>query len=177
MPHLPERDPALYERACQSIAEQTLQPDQIIVEWDPNHTGCAATLNRALARVECDWIAQLADDDYFLPEHLETLAAHTEHADVVYPDCIELGAEHGVGGDFDPDRLNGGNYIPGGGSLIRTDAVRMVSGWCRHGDPDWHPFEDWVMWKRLRDAGCTFVHVPQKTWVYRFGDQQTGGQA
>ena len=177
MPHLPGRDRGLVDEAVASVHAQTRKPDQFILEPDVEHTGCAATLNRALEKVTCDWVAQLADDDFFLPEHLAVLEAHIGKADVIYPDCLEYGATPGVGGDYDAERLTSANYIPGGGSLIRTAAARMVGGWCRRGDPDWHPFEDWVMWKRLRDAGCNFVHVPQKTWVYRFGVHQTGGQA
>jgi hypothetical protein len=175
IPHLPERDPALYAEAIASVRGQTRLPDQLIVESDPNHTGCAATLNRALERVECEWIAVLGDDDYLLPNHLAVLEAHLA-ADVLYPDFLQLGAFHGIGGPFDETRLRDANYIPGGGSLIRTAAARMVGGWCRRDDPDWHQFEDWVMWLRLLDAGCSFEHVPVTTWAYRFGDHQTGGQ-
>ena len=177
VPHLPERDPGLYERACLSIVEQTRQPDQLIIEWDPTHSGCAATQNRALARVNCDFLALLGDDDYFLPHHLETLEQHAAFADVVYPDCQQIGRQYDfIGGPFDAERLRESNYIPGGGTLIRTDAARAVGGWCKFGDLDRHEYEDWVMWLRLLDAGYRFKHVPEVTWAYRFGAHQTGGQ-
>ncbi len=177
MPHLPERDHALVDEAVASVHAQTRKPDQFILERDVEHTGAAATQNRALEKVTCDFIALLGDDDFFLPNHLEVLEAHAT-ADVVYPDCIQLGAMHpSIGGEFNAARLRGGNYIPGGGSLIRTEAVRAVGGWCKPGDPDWHPHEDWRLWLRLLDAGYTFRYVPQQTWCYRFHSQQTGGQA
>ena len=177
MPHLISQDREIfYREACLSIAEQTRQPDQIIIEWDPDRTGIAPTLNRGLARVECEWIARLDDDDFLLQNHIEQLLANSGDADVVYPDCLQLGAAHDIGGDFDADRLMAANYIPGGGSLIRTAAARAVGGWCRPEDPDWHPqYDDWVMWKRLHTAGYRFVHVPQATWVYRFHALQTVG--
>ena len=177
MPHLPlaNREPYFIE-AKQSIADQTRPPDQIVIEADPDRTGCAATLNRGLKRVTCDWVAQLGDDDRFLPEHLETLAPHlTPDVDVVYPLCIEEGASHGVSGPFDAERIQRANYIPGGGSIIRTSLARLVGGWAVPSDPDWHQHEDWVMWKRLLAAGAVFRHVPQATWVYRFWPGQTGG--
>lgn len=176
MPHLPERDPNLYLEATASVLAQTRQPDEFIVEWDPEHTGTAATQNRALARVKSDWIALLGDDDYLLPNHLEVLEANAT-ADVIWPDCEMLGGPiPSLCQEFNEAKLRWDNYIPGGGSLIRTEALRSVGGWAAPSDPDWHRFEDWVLWKRLLDKGCTFRHVHAVTWVYRFGSHQTGGQ-
>jgi hypothetical protein len=181
MPHAPllGRE-QLYQEAKLSVANQTRPPDQFIIESDPHFTGTAATQNRALDRVTSDWIALLGDDDYFLPDHLETLEAHIrDDLDVIWPDFQSIGANHNfcLGTDFNGDALMAGNYIPGGGSLIRTAAARMVGGWCRKDDPDWHQYEDWVMWKRLHIAGCRFKHIHDVTWAYRFHAGQTGGQA
>jgi glycosyltransferase involved in cell wall biosynthesis len=178
MPRLPERDPALVAEAVASVHAQTRKPDQFILEPDVEHTGAAATQNRALAKVTAEWVALLADDDYFLPEHLAILEAHaTNGLDVIWPDFQGIGANHTFCRDFNGDALMQGNYIPGGGSLIRTAAARAVGGWCKSGDPDWHPHEDWVMWKRLYAAGCHFLHIHDVTWAYRFHPAQTGGQA
>jgi glycosyltransferase involved in cell wall biosynthesis len=178
IPHLPERERELYWQACQSVLGQTRKPDQFIVEWDPEHTGCAATQNRALARVRTEWVALLGDDDYFLPEHLAILEAHvTDELDVIWPDFVSIGQNYSFCMAFDGESLMKGNYIPGGGSLIRTAAARAVGGWCKPGDADWDKFEDWVMWKRLYSAGHHFLHVCEKTWAYRFHPAQTGGQA
>ena len=142
-------------------------------------------MNRALPRVTSAWIAQLGDDDYFLPNHLEVLGDTVEAfenageavPDLLYPDCRTLGLHSGeLGGDFDPERLMRGNYIPGGGTLIRTEAVRAVGGWCMPGDPDHHRFEDWIMLLRLHVSGYRIVHVPVTTWVYRFHGLATGGR-
>ena len=38
----------LTSRPSSRIADQIRPPDQIIIEPDPDRTGCAATLNRAL---------------------------------------------------------------------------------------------------------------------------------
>ena len=97
---------------------------------------------------------------------------------MVYPDCRTLGVYSGrLGGDFDPERLKTGNYIPGGGTLIRASAIRAVGGWCTPADPDYHRYEDWVMWLRLLlNHGSRFVHAPVTTWVYRFHAHATGGR-
>lgn len=176
IPHILEREgSAMYDQCLRSVEAQTRQPDQLIIELDEERTGAAATQNRALARVESEWIALLGDDDYLLPHHLATLEAHAT-ADVIWPDCLMLGDDRDLCADY---KRAGGiledNYIPGGGSLIRTSAARAVGGWCKPTDPDFHRFEDWIMWKRLFNAGYSFRHVHEVTWAYRFGDHQTGG--
>lgn len=177
MPHIPRRDDhPFFTEARESVEHQTRPADQFIIERDDEHTGAAATLNRALEKVSGEWIAQMADDDFMLPNHLEVLEAHIDGADMLYPRCRTIGNDdfRCVDG-FDGERLARGNYIPGGGSLIRTAAVRAVGGWCKPGDPDQHKYEDWVMWKRLYAAGYVLRHVPVETWCYRFGNHQTGG--
>lgn len=175
IPHILERDGTeMWDECINSVRLQTRQPDQLIIEVDPGRTGAAATQNRALARVESEWIALLGDDDYLLPNHLETLEANAT-ADVIWPDFLSIGEDHNFCTEFDGESLLQGNYIPGGGSLIRTAAARAVGGWCKSGDVDWHVYEDWVMWKRLFNAGYTFRHIHEVTWAYRFGEHQTSG--
>jgi glycosyltransferase involved in cell wall biosynthesis len=72
IPTIPPRAKML-ARALESVAEQTLQPAAIIVEYDHEHTGAAATKNRALAKVTTPLVAFLDDDDHFLPHHLAVL--------------------------------------------------------------------------------------------------------
>jgi glycosyltransferase involved in cell wall biosynthesis len=76
----------LLRKALASVVMQTLQPAAIVVEYDHERTGAAATKNRGLARVISEWVAFLDDDDQFMPEHLEKLAAaqHESSAGVVY---------------------------------------------------------------------------------------------
>lgn len=176
-PHLAERENSpLYAESVASVMMQTRKPDQYIVEWDPEHTGTAATLNRALARVDCEWIAQLGDDDYFHPHHLEVMEANAT-ADVIWPDCEMLnGPIPSLCQEFNEAKLRWDNYIPGGGTLIRTEAIRAVGGWATRSDADWHRFEDWVLWLRILNNGGTFRHIHEVTWVYRFHDGQTAGQ-
>jgi glycosyltransferase involved in cell wall biosynthesis len=91
----------LLRRALASVATQTLQPAAIVVEYDHEHIGAAATKNRAAAKATTPWLAFLDDDDQFLPHHLETLRHDPlEHEagpeltrfDVVYsiPECPQL---------------------------------------------------------------------------------------
>lgn len=57
-----------------------------IVEQDPNRTGAGPTRNRAIERVDTDWVGFLDDDDYLTEDYYdrfrEELTAHPE-ADVI----------------------------------------------------------------------------------------------
>lgn len=177
IPHIPLRDgTAMWEECLASVDAQTRQPDQVIIETDPGRTGAAASQNRALEKVTSDWIALLGDDDYFYPNHLAVLEAHAT-ADVIWPDAELIdGPIPSLCQEFNADKLRWDNYIPGGGSLIRTAMARKVGGWCKPDDPDYHRFEDWIMWRRILDAGGTFRHIHAVTWAYRFGLHQTAGR-
>jgi glycosyltransferase involved in cell wall biosynthesis len=53
----------------------TAPPRAIVIEIDHDRTGSAATRNRALAKVDTEWVAFLDDDEEFLPQHLERVTA------------------------------------------------------------------------------------------------------
>jgi glycosyltransferase involved in cell wall biosynthesis len=171
----------LLRRALASVAAQTLQPAAIVVEYDHEHTGAAATKNRAAAKATTPWLAFLDDDDQFLPHHLETL--HTASrcgpeggvADIVYstPECPQLpggrdpNGRYGV--PFDPDELRRRSYIQTT-SLIRRDVFDKVGGFqlpdrpMLDGTPC--PYDDWGLWLALLDEGARFLHVPEVTFVW-----------
>lgn len=73
-------------RALESVHQQTLQPDAIIVAIDNDGEGAAPTRHRALMQARTDWVAFLDSDDVFLSRHLELLFAHAmkTDADFVY---------------------------------------------------------------------------------------------
>jgi glycosyltransferase involved in cell wall biosynthesis len=155
---IPERFGLLRE-ALDSVAAQTLRPDEHIVVVDYDRRDTAQTLNRALAAVTSEWVAVLDDDDLLYPWHLETLVGASTLADVVYSWCdCEMGFDVNV--PFDPARLRQGNYIPTT-ALVRTEKLREVGGW-----PD-ERMQDWALWLRLLDAEARFKYVPRVTWRYR----------
>lgn len=181
------------QRALLSVARQTRLPDQVVVETDPDRTGAAATRNRALMRVTCDWTAFLDDDDTLYPQHLERLLATAEStgADLVYPwfDGINQGLlavpvdgqlcdPFGVpfGAEQVEHLLGHANFIPVT-VLARTDLLREVGGFA---SPPWAlpevPCEDWGCWVRLLLAGATFVHLPEVTWTWRSDVAHTSGR-
>lgn len=183
-------------KALESIENQTRQPENVVIEMDAFRTGAARTRNRALTRVDTDYVAILDDDDTLLPHHLETLMGFAEEQpqwDVIYPTPQ-------IEGMRDPTAVvvNGKWYLPWGlewtedhrqhmiwkGSfipvtcLIKTKAIREIGGFPEPGASDYKisTCEDWLMFRRLALKNYKFKHVNVKTWVWRKGDHHTGGQ-
>ena len=173
IPTIPPRDSFL-SRAMASVAGQTRQPGGVVVEVDINRTGAPTTRNRALEKVCTPWVAFLDDDDWFLPQHLETLAnAADSGADVYYSGCTVVNGsgtevlprqeEWGrFGLPFDADLLRQKSYIPVT-SMVRTELAQEVGGFSY---PEGSLYEDWGFYLKLLDAGAIFEHVPEITWVW-----------
>lgn len=162
---IPERLGMLAENIA-SVRAQTLQPAGHFIGIDYARDGCVKNLNRlvsAALTAGCQWIAQLADDDLMDSNHLETLVASAQDADIVYTWCRIEGRDWNPNRLFDANLLRQGNYIPAT-SIVSAELVRRLGGW----QPGQHGFEDWDFWLRALDAGARFVCVPTITWTYRF---------
>jgi len=176
----PPRLPSYLPAAFHSVCQQTLQPYEIVVANDIDRDGAAATKNRALDRVVTPWTAVLDSDDRMMPTHLERLAAAqaATGADVVYSGGdiradTTSGRPDRFGLPFDADELRRGPYIPTT-VLMRTDLARQVGGFqCRPGEI----WDDHGLFMAMLDAGASFHHVPEMTWVWTMGDHGTGGRA
>lgn len=161
----------LLARALASIAAQELQPAAIVVEYDHDHTGAAATKNRALAHVDTPWVAFLDDDDQVHPEHLRLVrtAADEHDADVVYsiPHIPQAPTHvqdpcYRYGMAFDPDALRRQSFIQTT-FLARTSLLRAGGGWwC----PEGTVFDDWGACLGMLDAGARFHHLQQVTYTW-----------
>jgi glycosyltransferase involved in cell wall biosynthesis len=167
----------LLARALASIEAQTM-PCQVVVELDYHRRGAATTRNRALAKVDTEWVAFLDDDDELYPNHLRLCARHARLTgpDVVYPG-YDVDGEDPIGCfgiPFDPFLLRRRNYIPVT-TLCRTELVRKVGGFQEHPDENGDPCEDWGLWLALLDAGAKFSHLPQRTWLWH-NDNGTRGR-
>jgi hypothetical protein len=91
--------------------------------------------------------------------------------DVVYPWFDVEGGEDPIGCfgvPFSAAFLRRRNYIPVT-VLARTELVRAVGGFQDHPDENGDPCEDWGLWLALLDAGATFGHLPQRTWIWHMG--------
>jgi glycosyltransferase involved in cell wall biosynthesis len=169
---------AMLARALASVQAQTM-PCQVIVELDSDRRGAAAARNRALAKVDSEWVAFCDDDDEWYPNHLRLCARHARltGADVVYPG-YDIDGDDPIGCfgiPFDPFLLHRRNYIPVT-TLCRTELVRKVGGFSDRPDENGDPCEDWGLWLALLDAGATFSHLPQRTWLWHNNANGTRGR-
>lgn len=185
VPTIPVRT-AMLNRALKSINGQTLKPTAVIVEYDHNRTGAAATRQRALARVDTEFVAFCDDDDEWMPEHLAVLRAaiHQHAADYVYsyymvrdatgterPDVDPL--QH-FGRPFDPQHPHQTTIV----TLVRTKLAQKVGfrnppmgaliDGQRYG-------EDFQFTVDCAAEGAHIVHVPQRTWWWWHHGRNTSG--
>lgn len=181
IPTIPLRTSQL-ARAMASIESQRLLPTAVVVEQDVDRQGAAVTRQRALERVETEWVAFLDDDDEMLPWHLETLleSANARCADYVY-------SWYWVRGGTDPrPEVFGREFDPCNPvqttitTLVRTE-LAQACGFTVDGDedltsPDRHfAGEDWRFTKRCLDAGAHIVHAPYRTWIWHHWEGNTSG--
>lgn len=169
-PHLPERRKMLGElQAC--LEAQTRPPDVWIVIPDYDRVGATRNANRCLAAAMAegvDYILPFSDDNLMDRDHIETLLAHKDKADIVYSRPRVTGRDDGwfeeyVNGPFDRERLDRESYIDVS-ALYDVSVFEDVGTWS-----DARGYPDWDLFKRADDFGFAFHQIPRKTWTYRFG--------
>ena len=174
---LPSR-PAMLAECVASITAQTRTPAAHLIGIDHARSGTSAVRNALLAAVRTEWVAVLDDDDLALPDHLETLLAAGDGADIVYSlPAVEGRDGWQPVGPFDPERLRRESYIPAT-ALVRTRLLEVLDGWhISAATPN--GWEDWDLWLRALDAAARFAFVPVVTWRYRFhgGNKTNCGEA
>lgn len=177
IPTIPPRA-AVLARALTSVEAQSLPPTRVVIETDREKQGAAVIRNRAIAKVDTEFVAFLDDDDEFYPDHLRLLArfARLSKVDVVYSgyDCV--GGDDPVncfGIPFDGSLLLHRNFVPVT-TLCRTEAVRAAGGFHPHPDENGDPCEDWGLWLAMHAAGYRFGHLPVKTWRWHLGNTTKG---
>lgn len=168
----------MLQRAINSAHSQSLPFAEIIVEEDVAKEGPAVVRNRAVEKVDTEFICFLDDDDYLLPRHHEVLSGL--QGDVRWPWFQCTGS--------DPFPMFRGrqwnredpHQIPIT-VMLRTEAFRAVGGFETVGeDADTDGYgnragEDWRLWLALSAAGYEFSHTPDITWVWDHHGANTSG--
>lgn len=187
----------LLDRALGSVEKQIRQPDEVIVEPDPDRTSAAETRNRGLSKVTSEYVAILDDDDYLMRNHLKVLMRVAEaepHQDLIYPTPKIIGMRDPtavvVGGkwrrpwglewteDHRQHMIQKGNFVPVT-CLIKTESLRKVGGFPEPDHPDRRisHCEDWLCFRRMALKGMNFRHINVETWVWEKNLQgHTGGR-
>lgn len=177
MPSIPPRVIVgdLFTEAVQSVRAQTLQPaGGISVALDVDRAGAAVTRQRALDAVRTEWVAFLDDDDYFYPNHLETLhTLLTEHeADYAY--SWFTGNDpfpHHRGRQMDPADPHHTTMTV----MVRTELAKEAGITNHpHANAEWTG-EDWNFTLRCLELGGKFIGTGDVTWHYRRHGGNTSG--
>lgn len=176
------------KKAVQSVKNQTLLPHKIIIQEDTQKLGAPANRDAGLSLVKTPYVAFLDDDDYFYPDHLETLykAAQEQDADIVYSWFdVEGGTDpfpQNFGKPWDPENPVQITVT----TLCKTKVVRDAGGFSNtHGlnEEQLVTFaqgntvgEDFRMVAVANNNGAKIVHVPKKTWAYVHWNGNTSGR-
>ncbi len=194
VPHHAQAGRGAYLGRClESIDEQTLRPHAVIVSEDWAGYGAWWAKDQALAQVLTPYVAFVDSDDYLLPQHLDTL----------YVECLRQGLESGLEKSYaysyfmgvdqfgglipdDPLELFGKEFNPL--SPTQTTSTVMVSTamarevgftepivgrcvpWTTHA---WG--EDYSFTRDCVKFGALPVHIPERTWCWRFWPGNTSG--
>jgi glycosyltransferase involved in cell wall biosynthesis len=209
---IPTRDrPAALERAIRSVLEQTFHDFEVIVvdngiepaqsaltAWSndkriryfklPQEGGRSKNRNHGLESAKGRLIAYLDDDDFFLPDHLETLVSAMTGGNlaVAYTDAVrvherwsgsemvEVGRDTPYSQDYDLRELLIENYIPILCLMHRRSCISEIGGF----DESLDTREDWDLWLRLSQKH-SFTHIPRVTCAFSWrtdGSSTTSSQ-
>lgn len=129
--------------------------------------GLAAARMTAVNATNCPFVAPLDADDLLEPGALIDLAAALDddpEADVAFGDFTLFGSVDGYrrGFGWDPWMICYANRIPGGGVVLRRQALLGAGGWVLE-----NGYEDWDLWMSLLERNARAVHVPRVTFRYR----------
>lgn len=185
-PTIPPRA-ELLGRAMRSVVGQTLKPLTHLVLPDVHRYGAPKMLDICLRTAQTEWVAILADDDEFLPHHLETLwnLLDESGADVAYShfrysnlsDAGHLEKFRGLPFDYENPRQMTGVYMG------RRELLLDIGGHSANFDPEGYERdaegnrmgEDFALVKRLAYERIPVAVSPEVTWVYHVGHGNTLG--
>lgn len=176
------------EIAYRSVVAQTLQPNYVIVETDREGLGAPGNRDNGLAKVRTEFVAMLDDDDFFYPDHLETLynALKENDADIVFSWFDVVGGTdpfpQNFGKEWDPE-----NPIQTTVTILaKTQVLRDAGGYSNNAnmtEDELAQFaqgntvgEDFRMICNANANGAKIVHVPKKTWAYVHHSSNTSGR-
>ena len=151
-------------QCIKSVNEQDLKPVDHIIYLDHNRHGTMYAVNYLINSVKTPYTQFLSDDNYFYPNHIKELlsVAKDTNADVVYSYPKVTGRDINFDVPFSANELRKRNFISE--PLCRTSALKEANGFMKNTGA-----EDWMLYLRMLNNGCKFVHVPKHTWCFRFG--------
>ena len=154
------------DRCVDSVRRQTVGVSAHLISSDDGSLGPLVKYNQLARAVDTEWLAILDDDNYWLDEHVETIAPEFDNADVIYTwdaggtrPRIQLSWMT----QTDPVRHFTETNTLDQSCAIRTEMFREVGGFR---DNDAGRAMDHDLWLRIAQAGGRFLAVPKFTWFY-----------
>lgn len=156
-------------RAVASVTAQTVPVELITVE-DTAGEGAAATRQRGIDQVTTPWVAFLDSDDELDPIHIEHLLACAEQhaADYVYPWFRVAGGSDPFPMFFGKPWDDSAPHSTTVTILVRTEIAQRIGFRGVYG-------EDWAFTLRCVADGVKIVHLPERTWTWWHGPQNSSG--
>jgi len=176
-------------RAINSAIMQTMKPANILVGIDYSRKGAAAMRDSLIKAVDTKYVCILDDDDWLLPNHVETLyrAAENTGADLVYPwhkvsrgDAWDSFLIKWKGVQWNN---NNPHQVPVTW-IAKTESIRKVGGFSS----DFNLFsdeideqgarigEDYLLIKKFVNNNMKIVHINEDTWVWNVDSNSTQGR-
>jgi len=147
---------ALLERAISSVRNQTLMPSAHLQMLDSERRGGAIIKNRLIEFANTEWLMILDDDDTLLPNHIETLYARRDEADIIYSYAE---GDNRYNRPFTAEGL----YAD---SIVAHTALFRKSMFEELGRFPEALGYDWELWKKACAQGYRFLSIPVVTWHY-----------
>lgn len=176
IPSIPSRSLSL-AKAVRSVAQQTMPAAAISINIDIEREGAPASRQRALDRVDTEWVAFLDDDDMFKPIHLEHLYNHAQEtgADFVYSWFDLIGGtdpfpETHFTNPFNPEDPIETTIT----TLVRTGLAKEV-GFKALNRGEINTGEDRYFTLGVMEAGGLISHLVEKTWFWFHHANNTSG--
>lgn len=168
----------LLTQALNSVNQQILQPDAIIVVNDKDRHGAGWTRQRILELVDTEWFAWLDSDDRWYPNHLQDLWEEQQRTGAMYV-YSWFEARLDPLGHFDKTFDIHNPHHTTITALVNTAIAKEV-GYPETDRSSPYSSEDWGFIvdfaKICVDRGLDMVHLPKRTWFWNQAGQNTSGQ-
>jgi glycosyl transferase family 2 len=165
-------------RALDSITNQTLQPDAILVVNDKDKHGAGWTRRTILSQINTEWLAWLDSDDYWYDDHLEKLWKVQQDTDSVYV-YSWFDAKYDPLGHFGKVFNVCAPHHTTIVALVNTALAQEV-GFRDSMEGSPYSEEDWGFIAKFCELACErelkITHLAERTWFWEQGLQNTCGQ-
>lgn len=153
------------ERCVDSVRRQTVGVHSHLIVSDDGSLGPIEKYNQLARAVDTEFLAILDDDNYWLDEHVETIAPYFDDADVIYT--------WDGGGTRPRQQLAGLSQIDlvehftirnavDQSCAVRTEMFERVGGF----EFNEYRTMDRDLWLRIAQVGGRFLAIPKFTWFY-----------